>query len=67
MAAKPPRIKIQERNSGISFPGPGAYGKVDKKLVDGPKFVFGSEKRTRSKSPGDENPGPGQYKIPSKI
>jgi hypothetical protein len=47
-------------------PGPGTY-KVSSKVVEGPKYGFGSSQRGRNSSPGMHTPGPGSYKIPSKI
>ena len=45
------------------FPGPGTYYKS--KPRTGPSFGFGSSKRMHVRS--DDSPGPGSYKIPTKI
>lgn len=46
------------------FPGPGTY--VENKFrTAGPKFGFGSSKRMEIKK--DNSPGPGSYKIPTKV
>jgi len=48
-------------------PGPGAYAVGGNKAVEGPKFGFGTSQRGKQKNVGDDTPGPGQYKVPSKI
>ena len=51
-------------NYGREGPGPGAYS-LGNRAVEGPRFGFGSE--ARSKMNKDSGPGPGAYKIPVKV
>ena len=44
------------------IPGPGMYEFDDRTKMKAPKFAFGREKRGETRR--NENPGPGQYKIP---
>ena len=46
-----------------NYPGPGRYG--EKKNGKGKSFGFGTGKRMLVKR--DSSPGPGSYKIPTKI
>lgn len=45
-------------------PGPGEY-KAKEKVIEGPKYGFGTGPRQQDKK--DDSPGPGHYKIPTKI
>lgn len=38
---------------------------MPEKAIEGPKFGFGTEEKSKRKK--DTSPGPGHYKIPSKI
>lgn len=49
--------------SSATVPGPGHYPLKDVK--EGPRFGFGTSKRTASKS--NDVPGPGKYEIPSTV
>ena len=46
------------------LPGPGEY-KVPEKVVEGPKFGFGTSARKFETK--EDSPGPGYYKIPVKV
>jgi len=45
-------------------PGPGNYAQIEK-VIEGPKYGFGTGPRTLQKR--DDSPGPGHYKVPTKI
>ena len=45
------------------FPGPGTYD--GKKARNAPSYGFGSSQRMKIKDDG--SPGPGSYKIPTKV
>lgn len=46
------------------MPGPGEY-KIIERAIEGPKFGFGTGLRKVPRR--DESPGPGAYKVPTKI
>ncbi len=49
-------------------PGPGAFGSSTSLLPRGPKFGFGTSRRTDvTGNKRDNSPGPGAYKIPTCI
>ncbi len=45
------------------IPGPGAYSRDSS--INGPKFGFGTDKRDHDKK--NSTPGPGAYKVPTKV
>ena len=59
---------MDPKNSTSIVPGPGTYINRSEKLKQSaPSFGFGTSKRPQLGSSRDNVPGPGSYKLPSKI
>lgn len=55
---------VDTKNKG---PGPGSYESHLKDKKDAPKFGFGSSKRPELGKKKDNVPGPGDYRVPTKV
>ena len=59
---------MDPKNSTSIVPGPGNYVNNAQKLKQSaPSFGFGTSKRPELGASKDKVPGPGSYKLPSKI
>ena len=57
----------RDRTSVKEVPGPGNYNPKKRPTSAAPAYGFGSGQRQGSKSTKDLTPGPGTYKLPSRI
>ena len=60
--------RLPDDNTSVRYgPGPDRYNPNGRPISSAPNYGFGSSTRAKVKSTKDITPGPGAYKIPTKI